>query len=590
MDPHSLYNSRLAERRARIAVEQHRHIQIGNARLALGVAGAVIGWQAFVNHTWSGWLLLFPAAGLVALIIFHERVLRARRLAERAAYFYERGLARLEDRWAGTGEPGERFRNSDHVYADDFDLFGKGSLFELLSQARTRDGESTLANWLMRPSPPEVLRERQQAVAELRDATDLREAVFVLGEDARDAVNTEELVKWAETPVQMPLSVRPAAWALSALSAGAFALWQVFGLPAVFAVALVAVGGFGLWLRLRVLQVIFHVDEAVHDLGLLKSLLQRMEALPVQSVRLRTLQQQLAKDGHSASQQIARLHRLAELLDSRDNVAMRVIGPPLLYGTHLAFAVEQWRVQVGPHVRNWLSALGEFEALLSLGAYGLEHPDDPFPEFSDTLLLEGTDLGHPLLPASRCVRNSIRLDAELAMLVVSGSNMSGKSTYLRTIGVNVVLAMAGAPVRATRLTLAPLQAGASIRVNDSLQGGSSRFFAEILRLRHIVDLTKGAHPVVFFLDELLNGTNSHDRRIGAEGILKELLDRGAIGLITTHDLALTAIADALAPRARNVHFEDRLEAGKLHFDYKLRQGVVEKSNALELMRSIGLDV
>ncbi len=590
MDPHSLYKSRLAERRARVAVGQNRHIQIGNARLALGVAGALIGWQAFVNHTWSGWLLLLPAAGLVALILLHERVLRARKLAERAANFYERGLARLEDRWAGTGEPGERFRNGEHVYADDFDLFGKGSLFELLSHARTRDGEATLARWLMHPSSPEVLRERQQAVAELRSATDLRESVFVLGEDARDAVNTEDLVKWAETPVQMPQAMRPAAWALSALSVGAFAVWQSFGLPAVFAVALVAVGGFGLWLRLRVLQVISQVDEAVHDLGLLKALLERMEALPVQAARLRALQQQLTSGGHSASRQIARLHRLAELLDSRDNVAMRVIGPPILYGTHLAFAVEQWRAQVGPQVRNWLAALGEFEALLSLGAYALEHPGDPFPEFSDTLLLDGTDLGHPLLPASRCVPNSIRLDANLALLVVSGSNMSGKSTYLRTIGVNVVLAMAGAPVRAKRLTLAPLQAGASIRVNDSLQGGSSRFFAEILRLRHIVDLTRGGPPVIFFLDELLNGTNSHDRRIGAEGILKELLDRGAIGLITTHDLALTAIADALAPRARNVHFEDRLESGKLHFDYKLRDGIVEKSNALELMRSIGLDV
>ncbi|MBL8216311.1 MAG: hypothetical protein JNK87_36670, partial [Bryobacterales bacterium] len=363
VDPHSLYNSRLEERRARVAVEQNRHIQIGNARLALGIAGAVIGWQAFVNHAWSGWLLLLPLAGLITLIILHERVVRARRLAERAATFYERGLARLEDRWAGTGEPGERFRSADHVYADDFDLFGKGSLFELLSQARTRDGEATLANWLMHPASPEVVQERQQAVAELREATDLREAVFVLGEDARDAVKTEDLVKWAETPVQMPLSIRPAAWVLSALSAGAFAIWQLFGLLPVFAVALVAVGGFGLWLRLRVLQVISHVDEAVHDLGLLKSLLQRMEALPVQSPRLRALQQRLATDGHSASRQIARLHRLAELLDSRDNVAMRVIGPPLLYGTHLAFAVEQWRVQVGPHVRNWLSVLGEFEAL-----------------------------------------------------------------------------------------------------------------------------------------------------------------------------------------------------------------------------------
>jgi DNA mismatch repair ATPase MutS len=182
------------------------------------------------------------------------------------------------------------------------------------------------------------------------------------------------------------------------------------------------------------------------------------------------------------------------------------------------------------------------------------------------------------------------LGKETQVLIVSGSNMSGKSTLLRTIGINTVLAMAGAPVRAARLQLSPLAIGASIRVNDSLQGGSSRFYAEITRLRKIADEAAGPIPLLFLLDELLQGTNSHDRAIGAEGLLKTLVQRGAVGLVTTHDLALTAIVDILDGKARNVHFQDHLESGKISFDYQLREGVVTKSNGLELMRSIGLNV
>jgi DNA mismatch repair ATPase MutS len=196
-----------------------------------------------------------------------------------------------------------------------------------------------------------------------------------------------------------------------------------------------------------------------------------------------------------------------------------------------------------------------------------------------------------LIPETRNVRTDLKLsDEERRVLIVSGSNMSGKSTLLRTVGINTVLALAGAPIRARRLRLTPLQVGASIRIQDSLQAGASRFYAEITRLRQIVELTEGELPVLFLLDEILHGTNSHDRRIGAEGVVRGLIERGAIGLITTHDLALARIAEELAPRAANVHFEDHLEEGKMTFDYRLRPGVVERSNALELMRSVGLEV
>jgi DNA mismatch repair ATPase MutS len=199
-------------------------------------------------------------------------------------------------------------------------------------------------------------------------------------------------------------------------------------------------------------------------------------------------------------------------------------------------------------------------------------------------------LAHPLLPESKAVRNDVKLERDLPLLVVSGSNMSGKSTLLRTIGVNAVLAMAGAPVRAARLRMSLVALGASIRVTDSLQEGRSRFYAQIERLRLLADLSRGPLPLLFLLDELLHGTNSHDRLVGSQAFLRSLLRNGSIGLITTHDLALADIAGSMQPPGENVHFEDQFEDGDMKFDYKLRPGVVRKSNALELMRSVGLEV
>jgi DNA mismatch repair ATPase MutS len=262
----------------------------------------------------------------------------------------------------------------------------------------------------------------------------------------------------------------------------------------------------------------------------------------------------------------------------------------------LAFAAERWRQAHGSALRRWVNAIGQIEALLSLATYSFEHPPDPFPEFAGgAASFEGEELGHPLVPAAVCVRNDVSISGETRVLLVSGSNMSGKSTLLRAIGMNIVLAMAGAPVRARRLLLAPLQVGASIRVNDSLREGSSRFYAEIKRLRQIFDLASddvaGVNPsLLFLLDELLQGTNSKDRRIGAEGIVRALVNRGAIGLVSTHDLALTDIGGSVEGHLRNVHFQDELQNGRMIFDYKLQDGIVTKSNGLELMRSIGLDV
>jgi DNA mismatch repair ATPase MutS len=268
-----------------------------------------------------------------------------------------------------------------------------------------------------------------------------------------------------------------------------------------------------------------------------------------------------------------------------------------MWETHLAWAIEQWRRASGGHVRGWLDAAGQFEAFSSLAAYRFEHPGDPFPDILPVAdspgaqpQFEAIALAHPLIPGAQVVANDVSLAGATRLLVISGSNMSGKSTLLRTVGINTVLALAGAPVRAASLRLTPLGLGATLRIQDSLQEGRSRFYAEITRIREIAEVAGRGEPLLFLLDELFHGTNSHDRLVGASGVLRSLLARGAIGLITTHDLALTAVAGELAPHAVNVHFEDWFEGGEIRFDYRMKAGPVTRSNAVALMRAVGLDV
>ncbi len=591
-DPRGAYTERLEARRAAVARYDRRYRNIGNVRLLVFLSAAVLAWLAWGRQMLSPFWLGVPAAVFVCLIVAHERVLRARRAAGRSVTHYERALARLDGQWAGHGETGERFLDHQHPYAADLDLFGPASLFELLSTARTRMGEETLARWLLEPGDPAVLRARHEAIAELRPMLDLREDLGVLGEDVRTGVHPAELAAWgAAPPLLESRRARLVAFALPCLTAVSAVLWAVKGWRDPFFAMLAAIAIFITRYRRVVARVVEAVEQPAHDLALLAKVLSRLEGEQFTSPRLTELRAALDVAGLPPSARIAKLNRLIEMLDSRENPFMRALGPLMLWTEQLAFAIEAWRKVSGSALGRWLAAVGEIEALCALAAYAFERPADVFPEFeSGGACFDGDELAHPLLDAARVVRNSVRLGGDLRVLIVSGSNMSGKSTLLRTVGINAVLAQAGAPVCARSLRLSRMALGASIRTLDSLQDGTSRFYAEIKRLHQVMTLSAGPLTVLFLLDELLHGTNSHDRRIGAEAIVRGLVARGAMGLVTTHDLALAQVADALAPRAANVHFEDRFEDGRMTFDYRLHPGVVEKSNALELMRSVGLEV
>ena len=593
MNPIHEYARRLETRRSASTRLNRAHVTIGNWRLALVIGGALLAWLSFGRGVLSPWWLTLPAIFFLTLVVIHERVLQSRRRLERAAAFYEKGMARLEDRWAGTGEKGEVYINESHPYAQDLDIFGHGSLFELVCTARTRAGEDTLARWLREPAGADEIRARQSAVAELVPKLDLREEFSLLGDDVRSGLDPDALAAWGSAPpVVFPPWTRIVAAVLAVLTVVSLFLWLVLGFSSIgFQLLLFLEAAFWLRLRIPTLQVVGAVERPGRDLALLSQVLARLEREPCISPRLVALRAELETAGLPPSRRIAQLRRLVDLLDAQRNQLFAPIAFLLLWSTQFAMAIENWRRISGPAVGRWLAALGEFEALGALAGYGFEHPADPFPELAgqDTCF-EGEALGHPLLPVEQCIRNDLKLGGELRVMLLSGSNMSGKSTLLRAVGTNAVLALAGAPVRAARLRLSPFSVGASIRIVDSLQAGSSRFYAEITRLRKLVDMTREPLPLLFLLDELLHGTNSHDRRIGAEAVIRGLVDRGAVGLCSTHDLALAEIVESLAPRATNAHFQDHLEDGRMVFDYVMRPGIVRKSNALELMRSVGLDV
>lgn len=586
--------SRAADERRLTATEAEKRFgRIGSLRLLAGLTAAVMAFFVFGSAGLSPFWLILPIGAFAVLVVIHARVVQELEHARRALRFYEQGLARVEDRWMGTGNPGERFRDPKHVYAEDLDLFGKGSLYELLCTARTRAGEDTLAAWLTAPATLADAAGRQAAVEELAGRVELRETLALIGEEVRAGLHPEALAAWSEGPaVRFPswLPVFAAVLSTATILALAGYLTGWSGRIPLLCLILIQLSTAYVF-RPKVRDVLEGAELPSRDLALLSQLLERLEAEPATSAYLRSLQDRLRTGGLLASQQIAHLQRLATRLDWQHNEFFRPLAAMLMWSTQLSVAIEKWRQRSGGSIRAWIVAAGEFEALCALAGYRHEHPEDVFPELRDTgPLYDGEGLGHPLLARQNSVTNDVRLGSGLPLIVVSGSNMSGKSTLLRTVGLNAVLAWAGAPVRARRLAVSRLQIGASMRVQDSLQDGKSRFYAEITRLRQLVELTAGGEPVLFLLDELLSGTNSHDRRIGAAAIVKGLVERGAIGLLTTHDLALAHIAEMVSPPGVNVHFADTLENGRLSFDYKLAAGVVERSNALELMRSVGLEV
>ena len=586
------YESRLVELQASIAQLILPHAQaVGVLAIAVGLflAVSLYAIRGQVSFLWSS--LPIPVVVVSARRLKRNREMEFRMW--RLKRFYDRAVQRVKGNWAGSGVTGEEFSDPGHVYATDLHVFGEGSLFQLLCTVRTSIGRRGLANYLLQAPDLEETLLRQEAVHELRGRTELRESIATLGEFEFQESQQDTFEEWLGSS---RLSVARLLRVMLTVTSGLLVGMVVAGLLGMVPWTNVAIwiaplitfhAGVGLWFRNRVNGMLSWLRPVSLETRVLREGLQLMEATQFRSAKLR----QLAEQVRNGSGAIRKLERLLDALDQRDKDWFYYPSRALAAGTQLCMAIEQWRTEHAGSLRLWLQAWAEFEALNALATYSFENPDHTVPEFaSGGAHFEGREMAHPLLPRVSCVVNDVELNRECAFYVVSGSNMSGKSTLLGTIGLNAVLAFAGAPVRARALRLSGLSIVASLAAMDSLLNGKSRFLAEVDRLRQAIESAVPGWPVLFLVDEIFSGTNSRDRRIAAEAVVRTLINRGAIGVLSTHDLALTEIAIADGMSGVNMHMASRNEGDPMDFDYRLKPGVTTETNALAIARMAGVPV
>ncbi len=595
IEPREAYEKRLEEVTAQIGDLSRRDLLFVRIRTGIFLAALLLGILCIGESDHISWLWMFvPTVLFLSLLPFHQACLRKLSTAQAIRKFHESRLSRLERRFGTEVADGAEFSDELHPWTQDLDVFGRGSLFQMLNECRTLPGRRHLAGWMSRICDGETIRVRQARAQGLRNELKLREALACIPDSANWQTAEVLLKNWVQEPSQ-PMSL----WVL---------IWSsLIGIAAVPVIALVMLDVMPL--RYLLLMIVLqtpavivtrrqirhtaaqmdNVDSALSQFG---RVIEVFEQHHVDEPAVRDLQNRFHSESETASHAI---RRLGQLTQWQNNAMRNQFFAPIAWACGLFVLVthllECWRRQHGRDVADWLETVACLEATVSVAGYSFDHPQDCLPEISDDqpeLIAE--NLGHPLLKSEACVRNSVQLTVATPLMLISGSNMSGKSTFLRSIGSSVVLTLCGSVVRATRFRTYPFQLGTAMRVSDSLQEGRSLFFSVVRRLKSVVDLTESPRVVLFLLDEILHGTNSHDRRRGAEAVIRSLVAHHALGIVTTHDLALTQIADTMSSQATNKHFEDTIVDGTMTFDYKLRDGVVERSNAIELMRMLGLDV
>lgn len=630
------YASRLAALRAQLHVLEQRSSRISTLRgvtflAAVGIAVVRIS-RPLPPLAWIA--VGLSAAAFVVLVVFHARLVTKIAAIELRVGLQERGLKRIAGDIAAFPERGDRFLVPGHPYLGDLDIFGPSSLFQLVSTAETGAGERRLATWLSEPAEAQEIAARQEAVRELAGLRCFREELAVDGaESGAKGRDAEPLLDWAEGRVRVVVSAAKAGLApriehvvanqdpggtVSAPPPLSRALVAVSAALVSITLALFLAGkvlgdeqlgwarhlwAFSLVLQIILLGVLRPAIEPILSVvasreapfGRYVPLLRRIEGQAFTSPRLLALRARLTgASGADASLAVASLLRIVSFAEVRHSGLVHVLANLfLLWDVFCARTLSGWRERYGAtaHMRAWLDTLAEVEALASLGAFADEHPSFAFPAVSaGAVHFEAEALGHPLIVATRRVENDVNVGSAGCALLITGSNMSGKSTLLRSMGVSAVLALAGAPVCAKRLSMASCQVRTSMRIKDSLEEGVSHFYAELARLKSVVDAVNAGEKVLFLLDEVLHGTNSRERQIGAKAIVKHLLARGAVGAVSSHDLGLASLEAESGGKVVNVHLEESVEDGKMTFDYQLKPGVVKTANALRLMKVIGIDV
>ncbi|WDV44352.1 DNA mismatch repair protein [Clostridiaceae bacterium M8S5] len=528
------------------------------------------------------------------LVVKHNKVKRKNKYSNALYKINSDALKRLTGKWNKFKDTGLEFQDDRHSFTSDLDIFGQGSLFQYINTTTTYMGRRTLTKYLSQPySNKELINKRQEATNELGVKLWWRQRFMVEGLITFDeSKNNEELYKFAETNNE--IYTKPwliiGARLLPVISIGCIllCLFRIipYQIPVIALIIQLLILKFKNKERSKILNLVYkHKD----SLKLYSKMLYHIERKHFKSEYLKELKDKLINDDkHTAYQQIKKLEKITDSISNRSNFYFIVINIIALWDYQCMIALERWKKKSGVLTKTWMETIGEFEALSSLADLRYNNPDWVFPNIIDKpYYMKARDIGHPLLTGNR-VCNDLEIDDKTKVLLITGSNMSGKSTYLRTAGINLVLAYAGAPVCAKDFSCSIFSICTCMRVKDDLEKNISSFYAELLRIKKIVDASE-QKKIFFLLDEVFKGTNSYDRHEGAKILIKKLMSNKAIGLVSTHDLELEVLEKESNKTIRNYHFEEYYKDNKIYFDYKLKSGISTTRNALYLIKMIGID-
>lgn len=594
MNPENHYTERLSLTEGQLQQVKKQIFRISMLRLALFIAG-IAGLYFFFNQT----TLLIICICLTFLPLFilvkiHNRFFIRKEWLETQARIIQEELQALSGDYSSF-EDGKEYVNPEHPYSFDLDIFGRRSLFQSINRTCTFFGKNRLAKWLQNHLHEKTsIEKRQEMVREISEHTLFREQFRVAGlVHHGQSSDGEKIQAWSQSPAQYLHAgwVKAFIWGVpvinSLLLITSLAGWTSFSwLGLSFGIFLVL--SFGIIKRATYIQETY--GKQLKSLNGYARLIALAKAENWKSAGMQELMERFNLNGQSPIQALQQLSKELDRLDLRNNQFLYVLlEGSIFFQLQEIVRIERWKARYGQHISKWLETVGELDALCSLGTFAYNHPQYTYPELTEKpFCFLATQMGHPLMPASQCVKNDATIPSRPFFLIITGANMAGKSTYLRTIGVNYLLACVGAPVCCERLKLHPNQLITSLRTSDSLSDNESYFFAELKRLKRIIDLLNQGQQLFIILDEILKGTNSMDKQKGSFDLIRQFMQLKANGIIATHDLLLGSLIKQFPEEIRNYCFEADIKENELTFSYKLREGVAQNMNACFLMKKMGI--
>ena len=597
MAPRNWYTQRIDETLRQLSQTKTQINRISLLRVLLFVAGFAGLILFYRSGTWA--IVLTVCCTFLPFFILvkvHNRLYFHKEQLETQLKLNQDELKGLEGDYSAF-EEGQEFIDAGHPYSYDLDLFGRKSLFQALGRTCTHIGKQTLAAWMQHHlTEKTAIETRQESIRDMSRRMEFREAFRVTGSINRSAdSDEEEISRWSRTPsvLQHLWWVKLCLWAVPGINILLLALGLLhilslswFGMMFTIFVIL----SFALIQRVTLIQESY--GKKLKTLNRYAKLITLAKGETWQVPALRELTDKLDIDGHSPAEALTQLSKELDRLDLRNNQLLYVIlEGSMFFQLRQIVRIERWKARYGKYLMGWLEAVGELDALCSLGTFAYNHPAYTYPTITNQpFYFLARNMGHPLMPEAQCVKNDAAIPSRPFFLIITGANMAGKSTYLRTIGVNYLLACMGCPVCCESLTLYPAQLITSLRTTDSLSDNESYFFAELKRLKRIIDLLDEGQELFIILDEILKGTNSADKQKGSLDLIRQFMRLKADGIIATHDLLLGTLADQFPEYIRNYCFEADIKDNELTFSYRLREGVAQNMNACFLMRKMGITI